>query len=244
MSISRLRKWTSRSPLSALLFLCLGLWLPGCGVRLPDSGTLPPLRAYADGPLHIEVTGKGMGRNALAAAIWQELQPLGGEKRPQVSIPDAKTLVVSVEIEDVVRVGPAGMGLLDSLLHIGAGAILFGTIMGVLSAVVCSCAAPGAIGGALAGAAIALDMAVASWSNDLWAMRVRVGMALGEAPDTLTELVISTGEEGAASREQARRKLEARLARLIQEAVSFDASPPTTRPVYVERRQLRLLATP
>lgn len=245
MLLSRLREWTSLRRLPPLLLLCLCLRLPGCSVRLPDSGTLPPVHAHKDGALHIELAGQGteMERNALAAAILQELQPLGEEERPLVSTPDAKTLVVRVEVEEVVRVGPAGMGLLDSLLHIGAGALLFGTIMGVISAVVCSSAVPGAIGGALAGAAIALDMAVASWSNDLWAMRVRVGMALGKTPDRLTELVISTGEEGAASRERARRKLAGRLAGLIRQAVSFDASPPTPRPVYVEGRQLRLLAS-
>lgn len=236
MPVCRLRDWTALHPLPALLLaLCLGL--PGCSVRLPDSGTLPPVRAHADGTLHIEITGTGMGKNALAAAIWQELQPLGGEARSLVDIPDSRTLVVRVEMEEPFYAGKAGMGLLDSLLYIGAGAILFGAIMGIISAVVCSCATLGAIGGAIAGAAAALDMALESWSNDVWAMRVRVGMALGKTPDDLTECVISTGEKGVSSREQARNVLEKRLAGLIRQAVRFDAPPPEARPVLVERRQ-------
>lgn len=63
-------------------------------------------------------------------------------------------------------------------------------------------------------------------AKEIWAMRAGVGMAWHGRPDTLEEVVVSTGADGVSSRTDVVPALEKALAQRIREALmSTPASP-------------------
>ena len=85
----------------------------------------------------------------------------------------------------------------------------------------------GAVLGAATGATLGYVMSADSReTKEIWAMRAGVGMAWHDTPDTLEEVVVSTGPDGVSSRTEVVPMLEKALAQRIRAALmSTPASP-------------------
>ena len=224
-----LRRYAGQRPIATLLVLCLCLFLPGCGAKLPDSGTLPTVAAGRNTPYYLEVTGQGISTDGLVAAIRERIHQSGGLR--EVGSPGPGTLTIRVNVEEIFLAGPAGVGFVDGLkttvvtLLIGilaAGVyIVAGSAGYVLDLGLVFPVAAGTLLGLGAGIGISAD----SWSKDVWAIRAGVGMAWHGTPEKLEAIVVSTGRDGAGSREEAIRILERELARRISESISTLPQP-------------------
>lgn len=200
----------ARLPLCSCL-LCACLCLAGCGARLPDSGSLTPVKADRDSAFLLEVSGRWVDIAALTAAIREELQRKS-IMRPADSA-DARTLVVKLEVREMFRAGTVSSERpdwpfdSDVVRRATKAGPLIGTAIGIVE-------------GYEAGSLSSLG----SSERVIWAMRVAVGMAPGRTPDTLEEIVVSTGEDGAGSRKEAIPLIGQRLAERICEAIVDTAS--------------------
>ena len=110
------RKCLCLRPLLALLVGCFCLFLPGCGAKLPDSGTLPSVTVPKDTSYYLEVSTeevqkKGLPVDGLTAAIKEELQRKS-IMRPADSA-DARALVVKLEVREMFRAGTVSSGRPD-----------------------------------------------------------------------------------------------------------------------------------
>lgn len=224
-----LRRYAGQRPFATLLVLCLCLFLPGCGAKLPDSGVLPPVAAGRDTPYYLEVTGQGIPTEGLVAAIREEISRSGGLR--EAGSPGPGTLTVRVNVEEIFRDGPAGMGFLDGL-KTTAATLLAGILAAGVFIVAGSAGHAPDLGivfpvaaGTLLGLAAGIGISASSRSKDVWAMRAGVGMAWHGTPDRLEKIVISTGNGGAGSREEATGMLERELARRISEAITTLPQP-------------------
>lgn len=206
------RKRVSPHPLPARLpicfcLFCLWLCLAGCGARLPDRGSLTPIRADRDSAFRLEVSGRWVDTAALSAAISEGLQRKS-IMRPADSA-GAHTLVVKVEVREMFRAGTMNSERLDwpfdsdSVRRATKAGPLIGSAIGIVE-------------GVEAGSLYSLN----SSERVIWAMRVAVGMALGRTPDKLEEIVVSTGKDGADSRKEAIPLIGRHLAERISEAIS------------------------
>lgn len=222
-----LREYAGRSPIAALFVLCLCLFLPGCGAKLPDSGTLPQVTVGRDMSYYLEVTGQGIPTDGLAAAIRENIRRTGGLK--EADSPGPGTLTVRVNVEEIFPAGPAGVGLLDGL-KTTAATLLAGILAAGVFIVAASAGHAPDLGlvfpvaaGAVLGLGAGIGISANSWSKDVWAIRAGVGMAWDEQPEKLEEIVVSTGSKGVRTHEEAVSRLEARLAQRIGRA--FTARP-------------------
>lgn len=219
-----LRNSAGRRPIAALFVLCLCLFLPGCGAKLPDRGTLPPVTAGRDTPYYLEVSRQDGPADGLAALIRENIRRSGGLK--EVGSPGPGTLTVRVNVEEVFLAGPAGVGLLEGLKDTGLFLLSGILAAGIFLIAGCYGLAPDVgvalplVVGALTGMVVGISSSVESWSNDVWAIRAGVGMAWDRTPETLEEIVVSTGRGGARSRKAAAPMLERELARRISEAIT------------------------
>lgn len=220
-----LREYAGQRPFATLFVLCLCLFLPGCGAKLPDSGTLPSVAAGRGTPCYLEVTGQGIPTEGLAAAIRKEISRSGDLR--EADSPGPGTLTVRVNVEEIFLFGPAGVGLLDGLKTTAATLLI-----GILAAGVFIVAGSTDLGivfpvaaGTLLGLGAGIGISANSWSKDVWAIRAGVGMAWHGTPDSLEEIVVSTGNGGASSREEATGMLEHELARRISKAIATLPQP-------------------
>lgn len=214
-----------------LLAICCVVLLAGCGAKLPDSGSLKPVTVRKDTPFYLDVSAdvveeKGMCSDSLASAIEKQLLSIDG-MNPADS-PGPGTLVVRVDVRDLYL---AGMTRKNYLTSAGA-ALAFATVGTVGGAVTGGAQESGlfesssdTVFGATIGAMIgAVSGLVYGFSRgdqkDIWAVRAGVGMAWGEKPEKLEELVVSTGTKGPDSCEEAAGYLEERLAQRIRDAVT------------------------
>lgn len=212
-----------------LLLFC-GLCLAGCATKLPDSGSLEPVRIGKETPFYLDVSAecveeKGMCSDGLAAAIEKRLLTVDGMKA--VDQPGPGTLVVRVDVREFYL---AGMTRKNYLKSAGA-ALAFATVGTVGGAVTGGAqeadlfdsssdtilgATIGAMIGAVSGLVYGFSMGD---QKDIWAVRAGVGMAWDEKPEKLKELVVSTGTRGPGSSEEAAGYLEERLAQRIRDAI-------------------------
>lgn len=233
------RKWLCLRPLLALLVGCFCLFLTGCGAKLPDSGTLPPVTVAKNTPFHLdvsteEVRKKGVRIEGLSPAIEKQLLTIDGMEA--AGGPGPGTLSVRVEVRDISLAGTTSANHLKTA-GVTLAALTVGAVAGAavgayygLTNPFCFCVAPGAIAGAALGAAagaaaglaLSLDDAEA---GEIWAMRAGVGMAWDGRPETLEEIVVSTGPDGVHSRASVLPALEKALAQRIRDALMPPASP-------------------
>lgn len=201
------------------LALCLCLCLPGCGGKLPDSGNLGSVEADEDSALYLEVSShdKTMDVGALTAAIHGDMR-----QSTVMRFADgvaAQTLVVKVEVRDMFQAGTVGfspVGWLGGTLGGGLAGLAFGALAGAYTE---TSALLGAGVGMVVGLVGGGSYALAQADKEIWAVRAAVGMATGRTPDRLEEIVVSTGEDGAASRKEAIPAIGRRLAERIREAI-------------------------
>lgn len=224
-----LRKYAGQRPFATLFVLCLCLFLPGCGAKLPDSGTLPPMTAGRGTPYYLEVTGQGIPTEGLAAIIREEISRSGDLR--EAGSPGPGTLTVRVNVEEIFLAGPAGVGLLDGL-KTTAATVLIGVLAAGVFIVAGSAGYVTDLGivfpvaaGTLLGLGAGVGISANSWSKDVWAIRAGVGMAWHGTPDSLEKIVVSTGNGGASSREEATGMLEHELARRISKAITTLPQP-------------------
>ena len=208
------RKPISPYPLPARLplcfcLLCVWLCLAGCGARLPDRGSLTPVRADRDCAFRLEVSGRWVDTAALTTALREGLQRKS-IMRPADSV-DAHTLVVKVAVREMFRAGTVSSERLD--WPFDGDAVRRATKAGPLIG-----SAIGIVEGFEAGSLYSPGGS----ERVIWAMRVAVGMALGRVPDKLEKIVVSTGKAGAASRKEAIPQIGRRLAERICEAVQAE----------------------
>lgn len=211
------RKRISPHPLPACLplcfcLLCVWLCLAGCGARLPDRGSLTPVRAGRDSAFRLEVSGRWVDTAALTAAIREGLQRKS-IMRPADSA-DAHTLMVKVEVREMFRAGTVSSERLD--WPFDGDAVRRATKAGPLIG-----SAIGIVEGFEAGSLYSPGGS----ERVIWAMRVAVGMAPGRTPDKLEEIVVSTGKDGAASRKEAIPLIGRHLAERICEALEPEPAP-------------------
>lgn len=234
------RKCLCLRPLLALLVGCFCLFLPGCGAKLPDSGTLPSVTVPKDTSYYLEVSTeevqkKGLPVDGLTAAIKEQLQTAG--EMEAASGPGPGTLAVRVDVRDIYLAGRTSKNYLTTVgsttVSLTVGAVL-GAVVGAAHGLmnsVCFCIAPSAIAGAVLGAATGATLgyvmsADSRETKEIWAMRAGVGMAWHDTPDTLEEVVVSTGPDGVSSRTEVVPMLEKALAQRIRAALmSTPASP-------------------
>ncbi len=231
------RKYACLRPFLALLTACCCLFLPGCGTKLPDSGSLPSVAVGEDTPFYLEVSTediqkKGLRAEGLAPAIEQQLLSVDGMKLADK--PGPGTLAVRVDVREVYQAGKVRKNYLKRAGKVMAGAVV-GALGGALFGATqvfdhCCCGdsstfllstTAGALVGSVTGAALTMDDRD---PGEIWAMRAGVGIAWDETPDTLEEIVVSTGTDGVSSREEAVDKLEGKLAQRINDAISVRPS--------------------
>ena len=121
---------------------------------------------------------------------------------------DARALVVKLEVREMFRAGTVSSGRPDWPFDsdVVRRATKAGPLIGP---------ALGIVEGYEAGSLSSLG----SSERVIWAMRVAVGMSPGRTPDTLEEIVVSTGKDGAGSRKEAIPLIGRRLAERICEAI-------------------------
>lgn len=212
-----MRKSAVLRALSALL-LCLCLCLPGCGSKLPDSGSLTSVEADEDSALYLDVSGKDVDAGVLTVVISGDMRQSSVMRF--VDKPDARTLVVKVEVRDMFRAGTVGfspVGWLGSTFGGALAGLAFGALAGAYTE---TSALLGAGVGMVVGLVGGGSYALAQADREIWAVRAAVGMATGRTPDRLEEIVVSTGEDGVASRKEAIPEIGRRLAERIREAIS------------------------
>ena len=235
----RVRKYAGLRHLIVLLTAC-SLFLSGCGAKLPDSGTIPSVTVAKDTLFTLEISTeevqkKGMRVDGLTAAIKEQFRTAGGVEA--ANGPGPGTLAVRVDVRDIYL---AGMTRKNYLTTVGATAValtvgaVLGTVVGAAHGLMnsaCFCIAPSAIAGGVLGAATGATLGYvmsedSREAKEIWAMRAGVGMAWHGRPDTLEEVVVSTGADGVSSRTDAVPALEKALAQRIREALmSTPASP-------------------
>ena len=204
-----------------VLLLILCLCLPGCGSKLPDGGSLTSVAADEDSSLYLDVSGKDVDAGKLSAAIRQGIEH-NSVMRP-VDNPDEKTLVVKVEVRDMFQAGTVGfspVGWLGSTVGGALAGLAFGALVGAYTE---TSALLGAGVGMVVGVVGGSSYALAQADREIWAVRAGVGMATGRMPDRLEEIVVSSGEDGVASREEAIPQIGRRLAERIREVISTGA---------------------
>ncbi|HJA78496.1 hypothetical protein [uncultured Desulfovibrio sp.] len=204
-----------------VLLLILCLCLPGCGSKLPDGGSLTSVAADEDSSLYLDVSGKDVDAGKLSAAIRQGIEH-NSVMRP-VDNPDEKTLVVKVEVRDMFQAGTVGfspVGWLGSTVGGALAGLAFGALVGAYTE---TSALLGAGVGMVVGVVGGSSYALAQADREIWAVRAGVGMATGRTPDRLEEIVVSSGEDGVASREEAIPQIGRRLAERIREVISTGA---------------------
>ena len=202
--------------LALLLVFCL--CLPGCGARLPDDGSLTSVEADEDNALYLDVSGKEVDAGKLSAAVRQGIEHSSVMR--SVDNPDEETLVVKVEVRDMFQAGTVGfspVGWLGSTFGGALAGLAFGALAGAVTE---TSALLGAAAGMVVGFVGGSSYALAQADREIWAVRVGVGMATGRTPDKLEEIVVSTGEDGVGSREEAIPQIGRRLAERIREVIS------------------------
>ncbi len=221
--------------LAALLPLCICLWLAGCGTKLPDSGSLPSVTVGEHTPFYLEVSTediqkKGLRTDGLAPAIEQQLLSVDGMKLADK--PGPGTLAVRVDVRDIYLAGTTGKNYLKTA-GTAIGSLIIGAVVGGVAGTLysldkapCFTFIPGAVAGAVLGAGLGVIIGTdVSDPKEIWAMRAGVGMAWHVTPDTLEEIVVSSGPDGVASRKDTTGILEHELARRISEAITPLPSP-------------------
>lgn len=205
--------------LALLLSLCL--CLPGCGARLPDDGSLTSVAADENSVLYLDVSGKDVDAGKLSAAIRQGIEH-GSAMRFADGV-EAQTLVVKVEVRDMFQSGTVGfspVGWLGSTFGGALAGLAFGALAGAYTE---TSALLGAGVGMVVGFVGGSSYALANAEREIWAVRAGVGMATGRTPDRLEEIVVSTGEDGVASRKEAIPEIGRRLAERIRAVISTGA---------------------
>ena len=142
-----------------------------------------------------------------------------------------------MDVRDIYLAGRTSKNYLTTVgsttVSLTVGAVL-GAVVGAAHGLmnsVCFCIAPSAIAGAVLGAATGATLgyvmsADSRETKEIWAMRAGVGMAWHDTPDTLEEVVVSTGPDGVSSRTEVVPMLEKALAQRIRAALmSTPASP-------------------
>lgn len=204
--------------LFALLPLLLFLSLPGCGARLPDDGSLSSVAADEDCTLYVDVSGRDVDAGKLSAAVRQGIEHSSAMRFADGV--EAQTLVVKVEVRDLFQAGTVGfspVGWLGGTFGGALAGLAFGALAGAVTE---TSALLGAAAGMVVGFVGGGSYALAQADREIWAVRAGVGMATGRTPDRLEEIVVSTGEDGVASREEAIPAIGRRLAERIREAIS------------------------
>lgn len=209
-----------RSLFALSLILLLFLSLPGCGARLPDSGSLTSVEADEDSSLYLDVSSHDTKADAgvLTAVISGDMRQ-SSVMRFADGV-EAQTLVVKVEVRDMFRAGTVGfspVGWLGSTFGGALAGLAFGALAGAVTE---TSALLGATAGMVVGFVGGGSYALAQADREIWAVRAAVGMATGRTPDRLEEIVVSTGEDGVTSRKEAIPAIGRRLAERIREAIS------------------------
>lgn len=235
-----IRKCVCLRLLLALLVGCFCLCLPGCGAKLPDSGTIPPVTVAKDTSYHLEVSTeevrkKGMRVEGLTSAISEQLQTAGGMEA--AGGPGSGTLAVRVDVRDIYLAGTTSKNYVPTVVSttvaLTVGAVV-GAVVGAAHGLVnsaCFCIVPSAIAGAVLGAATGATLGYvhsedSRETKEIWAMRAGVGMTWHHTPDTLEEVVVSTGPDGVSSRTAVVPMLEKALAQRIREALKTTTDSP------------------
>ena len=117
-------------------------------------------------------------------------------------------------------VGFSPVGWLGSTVGGALAGLAFGALVGAYTE---TSALLGAGVGMVVGVVGGSSYALAQADREIWAVRAGVGMATGRTPDRLEEIVVSSGEDGVASREEAIPQIGRRLAERIREVISTGA---------------------
>lgn len=141
--------------------------------------------------------------------------------------PGPGALTVRVDVRDVYQAGRTRKNYLKSAgaaIALATLGTVGGAVTGAFNAPHCSDTATstalgdfiGAASGATSGFVYGLSLGE---PKEIWAIRAGVGVAWDEQPDTLEEIVVSTGKDGAGSRKEAIPLIGRRLAERICEAI-------------------------